>query len=165
MQIRASHENEQIKKLYEKFYGEPLSELAEQMLHTMYHDRSEELGQKTEKEPDIKKDSVKKYVCSVCGYVHEGEQAPEECPVCHVDSDKFILQEAEKSWAAEHAVGAAEGVSEDILSDLRANFEGKWECILPWPEQLTGKDIRKSDDTTKKRPGKKQITLLNLRNF
>lgn len=125
MQIRASHENEQIKKLYEKFYGEPLSELAEQMLHTMYHDRSEELGQKTEKEPDIKKDSVKKYVCSVCGYVHEGEQAPEECPVCHVDSDKFILQEAEKSWAAEHAVGAAEGVSEDILSDLRANFEGE----------------------------------------
>ena len=45
MQIRASHENEQIKKLYEKFYGEPLSELAEQMLHTMYHDRSEELGE------------------------------------------------------------------------------------------------------------------------
>lgn len=50
MKIRASHENEQIKRLYEEFYGEPLSELAEQMLHTMYHDRSEELGEKPEKE-------------------------------------------------------------------------------------------------------------------
>ncbi len=66
-----------------------------------------------------------KYVCSVCGYVHEGDEAPAECPVCHVGADKFNKQEGEMSWAAEHVVGVAQGVSEDIIMDLRANFEGE----------------------------------------
>ena len=66
-----------------------------------------------------------KYVCSVCGYVHEGDSAPEFCPVCKVSSDKFVKQEEEMSWAAEHVVGVAQGVSEDIMADLRANFEGE----------------------------------------
>ena len=66
-----------------------------------------------------------KFVCSVCGYVHEGDSAPAECPVCHVGADKFIAQGEEMSCAAEHVVGVAKGVSEDILKDLRANFEGE----------------------------------------
>jgi len=66
-----------------------------------------------------------KYVCSVCGYVYEGDNPPAECPVCHVGPEKFIAQGAEKTWAAEHVVGVAKGVSEDILKDLRANFEGE----------------------------------------
>ena len=66
-----------------------------------------------------------KYVCSVCGYVYEGEKPPEQCPVCKAPAEKFILQSGEKSWAAEHVVGAAKGVSEDIAADLRANFEGE----------------------------------------
>lgn len=68
---------------------------------------------------------MKKFVCSVCGYVYEGEKAPEKCPVCGVGADKFTEQVGELSWAAEHVVGVAKGVSEDILSDLRANFEGE----------------------------------------
>ena len=68
---------------------------------------------------------MKKFVCSVCGYVHEGDSAPAECPVCHVPAEKFIEQGAELSWAAEHVVGVAKGVSEDIAADLRANFEGE----------------------------------------
>ena len=68
---------------------------------------------------------MKKFVCTVCGYVYEGEAAPAECPVCHVGADKFIEQGEEKTWAAEHVVGVAKGVSEDILADLRANFEGE----------------------------------------
>jgi len=68
---------------------------------------------------------MSKWVCQVCGYVHEGDQPPEECPVCHVGSDKFAKQDDEMSWAAEHVVGVAQGVSEDILADLRANFEGE----------------------------------------
>ena len=32
---------------------------------------------------------MKKYVCSVCGYVHEGDSAPERCPVCGVGPEKF----------------------------------------------------------------------------
>lgn len=125
MKIRASHENEQIKKLYEEFYGEPLSELAEKMLHTMYHDRSEELGESKNLESAEETVAEKTYVCSVCGYVHRGEEAPGECPVCHVGADKFLLQENEKTWAAEHEVGAAKGTPDDIIADLRANFEGE----------------------------------------
>ena len=68
---------------------------------------------------------MSKWVCQVCGYVHEGDQPPEECPVCHDGSDKFTKQDDEMSWAAEHVVGVAQGVSEDILADLRANFEGE----------------------------------------
>ena len=68
---------------------------------------------------------MKKWVCSVCGYVYEGEQPPVECPVCHVDGSKFIEQKAEKSWAAEHVVGVAQGAPEDIMNDLRANFMGE----------------------------------------
>ncbi len=66
-----------------------------------------------------------KYVCSVCGYVHEGDSAPEFCPVCKVPAEKFIKQEDTMSWAAEHVVGVADGAPEDIIADLRANFEGE----------------------------------------
>ncbi len=66
-----------------------------------------------------------KFVCNVCGYVHEGDSAPEQCPVCKVGADKFTKQDEEMSWAAEHVVGVAQGVSEDIIADLRANFEGE----------------------------------------
>ena len=66
-----------------------------------------------------------KYVCQVCGYVHEGNEAPEKCPVCGAPADKFTAQSEEKVWAAEHVVGVAQGVSEDILEDLRANFNGE----------------------------------------
>ena len=66
-----------------------------------------------------------KWVCSVCGYVHEGDTPPEKCPQCKVPAEKFIKQEGEMAWAAEHVVGVAAGVEEDILADLRANFEGE----------------------------------------
>ena len=66
-----------------------------------------------------------KFVCSVCGYVHEGDHAPERCPQCNVPADKFVVQSEERSWAAEHVVGVAQGVREDILEDLRANYMGE----------------------------------------
>ena len=66
-----------------------------------------------------------KYVCSVCGYVHEGDAAPEKCPICGVPAEKFNVQAGEKVWAAEHVVGVAKGAPEDIIMDLRANFEAE----------------------------------------
>ena len=68
---------------------------------------------------------MKKFVCSVCGYVYEGEAAPEKCPQCGAPASKFVEQSGEMNWAAEHVVGVAQGVSEDILADLRANFQGE----------------------------------------
>ncbi len=70
---------------------------------------------------------MKKFVCNVCGYVYEGEAAPEFCPQCKAPASKFTEQTGEMSWATEHVVGVAQGVSEDILEDLRANFNG--ECM------------------------------------
>lgn len=66
-----------------------------------------------------------KWVCGVCGYVWEGEQPPERCPQCKAPASKFIKQETEMVWAAEHVVGVAQGVPEDIINDLRANFNGE----------------------------------------
>ena len=68
---------------------------------------------------------MKKFVCSVCGYVHEGDAAPEFCPVCKAPASKFIEQSEEMTWAAEHVVGVAAGAPEDIIADLRANFNGE----------------------------------------
>ena len=75
-----------------------------------------------------------KYVCGVCGYVYDEEKegvkfeelpADWKCPVCKQPKEKFAAQASEMTWAAEHVVGVAKGVSEDILADLRANFEGE----------------------------------------
>ena len=66
-----------------------------------------------------------KWVCNVCGYVHEGDTAPEVCPVCKAPASKFTKQEDEMTWAAEHVVGVASDAPEDIKEDLRANFTGE----------------------------------------
>ena len=66
-----------------------------------------------------------KFVCNVCGYVYEGDAAPAQCPVCKAPAEKFTEMTGEMTWAAEHVVGVAKGVSDDILADLRANFEGE----------------------------------------
>ena len=67
-----------------------------------------------------------KFVCQVCGYVYEGEAAPEVCPICKAPASKFtVVNENEKTCAAEHVVGVAKGAPEDIIKDLRANFEGE----------------------------------------
>ena len=68
---------------------------------------------------------MKKFVCTVCGYVFEGEAAPEFCPICKAPAEKFKEQSAEKTWAAEHVVGVAQGVDEEILAGLRENFQGE----------------------------------------
>ena len=66
-----------------------------------------------------------KWVCQICGYVYEGNEPPEACPQCKAPAEKFTKQEGEMTWAAEHVVGVAKGVSEDILADLRSNFNGE----------------------------------------
>jgi len=70
-------------------------------------------------------DYIMKWVCSICGYVWEGEQPPERCPQCKAPASKFVKQESEMVWAAEHVVGVAQGAPEDIINDLRSNFNGE----------------------------------------
>ena len=70
---------------------------------------------------------MKKFVCTVCGYVHEGDSAPEFCPICKQPAEKFKEQASSDSlvWADEHVVGIAKGVDEEVIMGLRANFEGE----------------------------------------
>jgi len=70
---------------------------------------------------------MKKFRCTICGYIHEGEAAPERCPQCKAPASKFELidESAALTWAAEHVVGAAEGAPADVIEGLRANFTGE----------------------------------------
>ena len=65
-----------------------------------------------------------KWVCTVCGYIYEGEAAPAECPVCHVGADKFKKVEGELTLAAyeeaEHAAKFAEMLGEDLEPNMKA---------------------------------------------
>ncbi len=68
---------------------------------------------------------MKKFVCAICGYVHEGETAPEACPQCKAPASKFSEQVENRTWAAEHVVGVAQGVDAEIIEGLRQNFTGE----------------------------------------
>ena len=68
---------------------------------------------------------MSKYVCPICGYVHEGDSAPEACPICKCPGEKFTVQNDEMTWAAEHVVGVAKDVDEEIKKGLRKDFNGE----------------------------------------
>ena len=69
---------------------------------------------------------MKKWVCSICGYTHEGETAPDICPQCKAPKEKFnAVTEGEKEYADAHVVGVAKGVDPEILEGLRNNFMGE----------------------------------------
>lgn len=65
------------------------------------------------------------YVCSVCGYSHEGNAAPERCPQCGVPQEKFKVQDGELIWADEHVIGVGADVDPEIVEGLRNNFMGE----------------------------------------
>ena len=70
---------------------------------------------------------MKKWTCSVCGYVFEGEYGPEKCPQCGAPGTKFNEMAAggEVVWADEHRIGVAQGVDPEVIEGLRANFMGE----------------------------------------
>ncbi len=70
---------------------------------------------------------AKKWICTVCGYVHEGDTPPEKCPQCKQPAEKFkeLKEEEGVTYAAEHVIGVAKGVDPEILDGLKANFDGE----------------------------------------
>lgn len=67
-----------------------------------------------------------KFICNVCGYVHEGSEAPASCPVCHAPASKFTkVEEGAVALASEHVVGVAADAPEDIKKDLQDQFMGE----------------------------------------
>ena len=72
---------------------------------------------------------MKKFVCTICGYVHEGNEAPEACPQCKAPKAKFMekVENGKIAFADEHRIGVAKDVDPEIIEGLRANFNG--ECM------------------------------------
>ncbi len=69
---------------------------------------------------------MKRFVCTVCGYVHQGEAAPEACPQCKAPASKFEAQATTGlAWADEHRIGVAAGIDEEVIEGLRMNFTGE----------------------------------------
>lgn len=68
-----------------------------------------------------------KWICTVCGYVHEGPEPPAQCPQCKVPAEKFkkVEEEGKKEWADQHVVGIAKGADPEIIEGLKANFIGE----------------------------------------
>ena len=114
MTLRASHKNPEIQQLYETFYGQPLSEMAEKMLHTIYQDHSDMLHVKEDK-------PMKQWKCKVCGYIYEGESLPDDftCPLCKQPASAFELV-AEKP-----AVGGNKYAGTQTEKNLEAAFAGE----------------------------------------
>ncbi len=68
----------------------------------------------------------KRWMCSVCGYIHEGPEAPERCPQCKQPKEKFVeLQSDKLEFATEHIIGVAKGCDEEMIKDLNAHFLGE----------------------------------------
>ena len=114
MSLRTSHKNPEIREVYEAFYGQPLSQLAEAMLHTTYQDRSDIL---------MRKDAptMSKWKCKVCGYISEGETLPEDfiCPLCKQPASAFEkIEEAPATGAGKYAGTQTE-------KNLEAAFAGE----------------------------------------
>ncbi len=68
---------------------------------------------------------MKKWRCSICGEIVEGEHAPEKCPLCKAPSEKFVEVKEEMGWATEHVLGIAKDAPAEIVEGLRANFNGE----------------------------------------
>lgn len=72
---------------------------------------------------------MKKFRCTICGYIHEGDEAPERCPQCKAPASKFVevveQEGAPLAFADEHVIGVAKGVDEEIYKGLVDNFNGE----------------------------------------
>ena len=68
---------------------------------------------------------MKKYICSVCGYAHEGGAPPEKCPQCQAPASKFNEPKGDLVFADEHKLGVAKDIDAEVLEGLKLNFQGE----------------------------------------
>mgnify|MGYP001121790647 CR=1 FL=1 len=72
---------------------------------------------------------MKKFICTVCGYIYEGETAPEKCPMCKAPASKFKeLEESAEGglqFVDEHVIGVAKGCDDEMIKDLNNHFMGE----------------------------------------
>ena len=71
---------------------------------------------------------TKKFICAVCGYVHEGDEAPERCPICKAPRSKFnemVEDDEELQFVTEHVIGIAKDTDDEMRKDLNSHFQGE----------------------------------------
>ena len=71
---------------------------------------------------------AKKWRCTVCGYIHEGPEAPDQCPMCKVGKEKFVEvveQEGNLEFVTEHVIGDGKGASKELWEGLQNHFMGE----------------------------------------
>ena len=68
---------------------------------------------------------MKNYICNICGFNYEGDEAPEKCPQCNAPKEKFSEQSGTLVFADEHKIGIAKDVDPEIIEGLRLNFTGE----------------------------------------
>lgn len=57
---------------------------------------------------------MKKWQCVVCGYIYEGEEAPERCPMCGAAKEKFVLMEGDTGHTGKNLTGNWDGETEEV---------------------------------------------------
>jgi len=71
----------------------------------------------------------KKFICTVCGYIHEGTEPPQKCPMCGVPASKFteLVEDGALNMVTEHTIGIAKDyeVDEEMIKDLNAHWTGE----------------------------------------
>ncbi|MBQ7211090.1 MAG: NADH peroxidase [Muribaculaceae bacterium] len=71
---------------------------------------------------------TKKFICAVCGYVHEGDEAPERCPLCKAPRSKFnemVEDDEELQFVTEHVIGIAKDTDDEMRKDLNSHFQAE----------------------------------------
>ena len=147
MALRASHANPTIQQVYQEFYGHPLSQTAERMLHTTYTDKSNLLHLKGGT-------SVSKWVCKICGYVYDEEkegtpfsELPDNwvCPLCGAGKASFAPEaKEEKAKPAPAPIQMTEDMkqlSPGELSALCSNLARGCEKQYKDPEAALFKEL------------------------
>lgn len=88
-----------------------------------YFERRDANENKETNQEKGEKNMTRKYVCPVCGYVYEGDNPPEKCPLC--GAEMKLQNEGEMNWASEHVIGDSSKLPKEIVEGLRANFTGE----------------------------------------
>ncbi|MGF0068810.1 NADH-quinone oxidoreductase subunit NuoE [Candidatus Spyradosoma sp. SGI.093] len=77
---------------------------------------------------------MKKYICSICGYVHDGDEPPASCPVCGVPAEKFNLVEETAPAEDCSELAAATGLKPETLAKadkIVAKYPERRSATLP----------------------------------
>ena len=150
MDEKVSTRNQELNDVYASFYGKPLSDLAEKLLHTSYHPREQDLGERAENYRNLKKnqnpesdyvevtkagEKTRKWKCRICGYIYEGATPPTECPVCHQGADAFDRM---KTWKCKLCGYTCEGMTPPDECPVCHQGADAFEEVKTWKCKICG---------------------------